>query len=276
MGAFSNHVLLHEPSWKEALLGRHRRMVERDKNHPCIIIWSLGNESGNGPHFISAYDWIKERDPSRPVQFESALRATNTDIYCPMYAFPADLESYAKRPGADRPLIFVPSMPTRWATVSGTFRTIGTSSKRMTYCRAAASGNGAILPFSRPLPNGSGRYLAYGGDFGDVPNDGNFCCDGLVHPDRQPNPSLLEVKKSLPKCKIPSPSMLDFRADSHSQWVFLYESPPIRDPLGASKRRRNRLRRARLALIDLPPQQSCELSIPLPRRRLDGTWRVDT
>ena len=75
MGAFSNHVLLHEPAGKEAILGRHRRMVERDKNHACIIIWSLGNESGNGPHFVSAYNWIKERDPSRPVQFESALRA---------------------------------------------------------------------------------------------------------------------------------------------------------------------------------------------------------
>ena len=105
MGAFSNHVLLHNPSWKEALLGRHRRMVERDKNHPSIIIWSLGNESGNGPHLVSGYKWIKERDPSRPVQFESAFRGANTDIYCPMYAFPADLESYAREPSADRPLI---------------------------------------------------------------------------------------------------------------------------------------------------------------------------
>ena len=105
MGAHSNHVLLHEPSWKEAIIGRHRRMVETDKNHPCIIVWSLGNESGNGPHFVSAYNWIKERDPSRPVQYESALRASNTDIYCPMYALPADLESYANDPAADRPLI---------------------------------------------------------------------------------------------------------------------------------------------------------------------------
>ncbi len=99
MGAHSNHVLLHEPSWKEAIIGRHRRMVETDKNHACIIVWSLGNESGNGPHFVSGYNWIKERDPSRPVQYEGALRAPNTDIYCPMYAFPADLESYAKDPG---------------------------------------------------------------------------------------------------------------------------------------------------------------------------------
>ena len=147
MGAFSNHVLLHEPRWKEALLGRHRRMVERDKNHPCIIIWSLGNESGNGPHFMSAYEWIKERDPSRPVQFESAFRAPTRIFIVRCTRFPPIWKATPKDPARTVPSSCV-SMPTRWVTVSETFRTIGTLSKRMTYCRAAVSGNGAILPYS--------------------------------------------------------------------------------------------------------------------------------
>jgi beta-galactosidase len=105
MGIHREHKLLRLPEWKEAILGRERRMVERDKNHPSVIIWSLGNESGNGPHFDAAYDWIKQRDPSRPVHYEGCLRERNTDIYCPMYATVADLKTYVADPTADRPLI---------------------------------------------------------------------------------------------------------------------------------------------------------------------------
>jgi beta-galactosidase len=75
----------YRPEWAEAHLDRHRRMVERDKNHPSVIIWSLGNECGNGPVFYDAYKWIKQRDNTRPVQFEQAGENENTDIVCPMY-----------------------------------------------------------------------------------------------------------------------------------------------------------------------------------------------
>ena len=194
MGAFSNHVLLHDPSWEEALLGRHRRMVERDKNHPSIIIWSLGNESGNGPHLVSGYKWIKERDPSRPVQFESAYRGANTDIYCPMYAFPADLESYAREPGADRPLIMTEYAHAMGNSL-GNFQDYWDIIEAHDLLQGGCIWEWCDLAVLKNLPNGSGQYLAYGGDFGDVPNDGNFCCDGLVRPDRRPNPSLLEVRK---------------------------------------------------------------------------------
>ena len=87
--------LANFPEWKDAHLDRTIRMVERDKNHPSVIIWSLGNEAGNGPNFYATYDWIKQRDPSRPVHHERAGFAPNTDIYCPMYPHPSQLRKYA-------------------------------------------------------------------------------------------------------------------------------------------------------------------------------------
>jgi beta-galactosidase len=271
MGAFSNHVLLHNPSWKEALLGRHRRMVERDKNHPSIIIWSLGNESGNGPHLVSGYKWIKERDPSRPVQFESAYRGANTDIYCPMYAFPADLESYAREPGADRPLIM-----TEYAHAMG--NSLGNFQDYWDIIEAHALLQGGCiwewcdLAVLKDLPNGSGQYLAYGGDFGDVPNDGNFCCDGLVRPDRRPNPSLLEVRKVYQDVK--------FRAiDANSGRIRVQNGFFFTDlrhfEIRWELRKGGRIAcEGSLGLIELPPQQTCELFIPLPEDKLDepGEW----
>ena len=271
MGAFSSHVLLHDPSWKEALIGRHQRMVERDKNHPCIIIWSLGNESGNGPHFMAAYQWIKERDPSRPVQYESAFRAGNTDIYCPMYAFPADLESYAKDPAADRPLILTEYAHAMGNSV-GNFQDYWDIIEAYDVLQGGCIWEWCDLALYKPLPDGSGRYLAYGGDFGDVPNDGNFCCDGLVRPDRLPNPSLHEVKKVHQNAKFAAVDLTSGRIRVHNGFFFTNLS---------QFEMRWELRKdgevafgGSLGAIDLGPQQACELSLPLPQDRLrePGEW----
>ncbi len=97
--------LAKDPAWKQAHLDRTQRMVERDKNHPSIIIWSLGNEAGNGVNFFATYDWIKQRDPSRPVHYERAgFGDRNTDIRCPMYATIEQIVDYATKT-PDRPLI---------------------------------------------------------------------------------------------------------------------------------------------------------------------------
>ena len=96
--------LAKAPTWKGAHLDRVQRLVERDKNHPSVIIWSMGNEAGNGDNFQACYDWIKQRDPSRPVHYERAELDNNTDIYCPMYARIEQLVSYASQPQR-RPLI---------------------------------------------------------------------------------------------------------------------------------------------------------------------------
>lgn len=96
--------LAKAPSWLNAHMDRTRRMVETLKNHPSIIVWSLGNEAGNGSNFEATYDWVKRRDPTRPVQYERAQLARNTDIYCPMYATISAITNYAARRPA-RPLI---------------------------------------------------------------------------------------------------------------------------------------------------------------------------
>ncbi len=271
MGAHSNHLLLHEPSWKEAIVGRHQRMVETDKNHACIIVWSLGNESGNGPHFVSGYDWIKGRDPSRPVQYEGALRAPNTDIYCPMYAFPADLESYAKDPAADRPLILCEYAHAMGNSV-GNFQDYWDVIEKYDLLQGGCIWEWCDLALFKPLPNGSGRYFAYGGDFGDFPNDGNFCCDGLVQPDRRPNPHLFEVKKVYQNVKIAAVDLPSGRI--RIQNVFFFTNLDQFEIRWELRKDGTMAHEGSIGTISLGPQESCELAIPLPQDWLPetGEW----
>ncbi|MFQ6038194.1 MAG: glycoside hydrolase family 2 TIM barrel-domain containing protein, partial [Candidatus Aminicenantales bacterium] len=104
MGYRPEETLANRPEWEKAHLGRIIRMVERDKNHPCVIIWSMGNEAGDGTTFEAASRWIHKRDPSRPVHYERAELRPHTDIYCPMYARIPHLIRYASHPQS-RPLI---------------------------------------------------------------------------------------------------------------------------------------------------------------------------
>ena len=123
MGYDPAKTLGNKPQWLKAHMDRTVRMVERDKNHSSIIIWSLGNEAGNGSNFYATYDWIKQRDKTRPVQYERAELDRNTDIFCPMYMKAAQMEEYARK-YTDRPLIQCEyHMP--WETVWAIFRITG-------------------------------------------------------------------------------------------------------------------------------------------------------
>jgi beta-galactosidase len=102
--AGSDKSLAKDPAFKEAILNRTRRMFERDKNHPSIILWSLGNENGNGPNFEASYDWLKEHDSTRPVHYEPASWARNSDLCCPMYMKVWDMIKYAEN-NPKKPLI---------------------------------------------------------------------------------------------------------------------------------------------------------------------------
>lgn len=94
---YGKESLANPPEWKAAHLNRTQRMARRDRNHPSVIIWSLGNEAGNGPNFQATYDWLKEFDPTRPVQYERAVFDRNTDVYCPMYSSVNAIIDYAKK-----------------------------------------------------------------------------------------------------------------------------------------------------------------------------------
>jgi len=191
---YGEKSLAKNPAWELAHLERLKRMVERDKNHPSVIIWSLGNEAGDGVNFTACYNWVKHRDTTRPVQYERALLGPNTDIYCPMYASVESIENYAQK-RQERPLIlceYAHSMGNSTGNLKEYWEVI----EKYDQLQGAFIWDWVDQGLLKVTPDGK-QYYGYGGDFGpeDVPSDGNFCCNGLVSPDRSPHPALAEVKK---------------------------------------------------------------------------------
>lgn len=198
--------LARDPAWSGAFLERVTRMVARDFNHPSIIIWSLGNESGYGPAHDAMYQWVKGSDPSRPVQYEGGGADTPaTDIICPMYArthqdqpFPAvpkwALAKWIGLPGETRPLILC-----EYAHAMG--NSLGGYAEYWQAFRTHPRLQGGFVwdwvdQGLDKLTDDGRHFWAYGGDFGDTPNDRQFCCNGLLFPDRSPHPSLAEAKRA--------------------------------------------------------------------------------
>ncbi|MDR0536487.1 MAG: DUF4981 domain-containing protein [Tannerellaceae bacterium] len=182
------------PEWQAAHLDRMERLVERDKNHPSVLIWSLGNEAGNGTAFKSMYAWAKERDKSRPVQYERAGRAENTDILCPMYP---SMESMVRDAATDlgRPFVMC-----EYAHAMG--NSMGNMQEYWDVIRSSKNMQGGFIwewyNHGFHANDEQGRpYWAYGGDLGgwNHPNDGNFCMDGIISPDQKYLPHTHIVKK---------------------------------------------------------------------------------
>ena len=196
--------LTDDPAWLPAMSQRVTRMVQRDHNHPSIIIWSLGNESGHGVNHDALYRWIKSEDPSRPVQYEGGgANTAATDIICPMYArvdqdqpFPAvpkwSIKKWLSMPGEHRPLILC-----EYAHAMG--NSFGGFAKYWQAFRQYPRLQGGFVwdwvdqSLTKYDENGK-AWSAYGGDFGDTPNDRQFCMNGLVFADRTPHPALYEAK----------------------------------------------------------------------------------
>lgn len=188
-------------NWEAAHLDRVRRMLERTKNHACIIAWSLGNEAGNGQNMQAAYEWVKQRDDSRPVQYEQAGEEKNTDIVCPMYPKIETIIEYAERTN-DRPLIMC-----EYAHAMG--NSVGNLQKYWDAIERFPNLQGGFIwdwqdqGILAKTDDGI-EYWKYGGDFGsdDVPSDNNFCINGLVFPNRDIHPALIEVKKVYQNIKV--------------------------------------------------------------------------
>lgn len=188
-------TLGNNPEWLKAHMDRTINMFERNKNYPSLTFWSLGNEAGNGYNFYQTYLWLKDADKNimeRPVNYERAQWEWNSDMYVPQYPGAQWLEAMGKR-GSDRPI--APSE----------------------YSHAMGNSNGNLWDQWKAIykyPNLQGGYIwdwvdqgidavdengrhfwTYGGDYGvNTPNDGNFCCNGIVSPDRTPHPAMAEVK----------------------------------------------------------------------------------
>ncbi len=196
--------LTNDPVYLPLMSERVTRMVTRDRNHPSIIIWSLGNESGYGHNHAALYNWIKQTDPSRPVQYEGGgANTTVTDIVVPMYARVEQdqiesvnskwsLKKWISLPGETRPLILCEYAHDMGNSLGG-FGKYWQAFHKYPRLQGGFIWDWVDQGLLKKDANGNNFY-AYGGDFNDRPNDRQFCLDGLLFPDRTPKPAMHEAK----------------------------------------------------------------------------------
>jgi beta-galactosidase len=254
--------------WHSAFVERAIRMVERDKNHPSIIFWSLGNETGCGPNHAAMAGWIKEYDPTRPIHYEGAAgKPTDyyyVDMISRMYARIPEIIRLATDPVDDRPMVLceyahamgnsVGNLKEYWDAIRSHKRLIG----------------GFIWDWAdqglRKTSTDGKQFWAYGGDYGDNPNDGNFCCNGLIQPDRKLNPSIYEVRKvyqriSVTPVELPAGRILIRNEYDFSNLNFVN----ILWELTADGKT---IQKGKLSKLSLDPGKDKEISIPFEEPKL--------
>ena len=203
-----------DPRWRDAYLDRMRRMVERDKNHPSIVIWSLGNEAGTGANLAAMAAWTRERDPSRPIHYEGDRACAYVDLFSRMYAGHDEVATIGRgeeeaHPGvdatADERRRRMPFILCEYAHAMGNGPGGLTEYQELfdTYPRCQGGFVWEWIDHGLRARTPDGReYFAYGGDFGEEVHDGNFVIDGLVFPDRTPSPGLIEYAKVIEPVRI--------------------------------------------------------------------------
>ncbi|MFE5616981.1 glycoside hydrolase family 2 TIM barrel-domain containing protein [Streptomyces sp. NPDC056524] len=267
--------------WREAMLDRMRRVVERDKNHPSILMWSLGNESGTGENLAAMAQWARTRDPSRPVHYEGDRDSGYVDVYSRMYADHAETEQIGRGeepptqdPSLDAHRRALPFILCEYAHAMGNGPG-GLSEYQSLFERYPRLQGGFVwewIDHGIARRTADGRvFHAYGGDFGEPVHDGNFVADGLVLPDRTPSPGLLEYKKVIEPVTIVVDgdgqdvevrNGHDFRDTAHLRFRWRAEDDGERiadgvfdGPVLAPGER------ARLPLPELPPRKDAERAL---------------
>ncbi|MFI9227795.1 glycoside hydrolase family 2 TIM barrel-domain containing protein [Streptomyces rimosus] len=272
-----------DDAWTPALLDRARRMVERDKNHPSVIMWSLGNECGTGRGLSAMAAWMRERDPSRPLHYEGDPSCADTDVYSRMYADHAEVARIGRReeepladPAADARRRQLPFLLCEYAHAMGNGPGGLSEYQRLfeTYerCQGGFVWEWIDHGLRKRTPYGE-TFFAYGGDFGEELHDGNFVCDGLVLPDRVPSPGLAEFKKAVEPVRIGAglpravriSNLHDFADLSHLAFRWSYEAEG------------EVLAEGPLTVPPLAPGASAEVALPpepAGRRGREALWTV--
>ncbi|MCJ8014054.1 DUF4981 domain-containing protein [Paenibacillus sp. KQZ6P-2] len=233
------HQLTRDPAWEKAFVDRVERMVERDKNHASVIMWSLGNESGYGANHIAMAKWAQKRDDSRLVHYEGAAKryegdadTEDLDIESEMYPSLAYVEEYGADESRSKPLFlceYSHAMGNGPGDLKEYWDLFYQYPNLMGGCVWEWNDHGI-----RVQTNGGTEYFGYGGDFGDQPNDSNFCIDGLVSPDRVPHTGLLELKQIIAPVRIEAEdleagkfrvtNLYDFSTLSHLSFTWKLEA----------------------------------------------------
>ncbi len=269
---YGDKTLAKEPSYLKAHMERNQRNVQGNFNHPAIIFWSLGNEAGYGPNFEEAYKWIKAEDPSRAVQYEQAGKKGMTDIFCPMYYGYEGMEKYGQNPPVDKPLI------------------------QCEYAHAMGNSMGGFKEYwdiIRKYPNLQGGFIwdfvdqslrkkgkdgveiyAYGGDWSTAdPSDNNFCDNGLVSPDRVPNPHADEVRYyyqniwttpvdlASGKFNVYNENFFKDLSDVELRWTLLHDGVAVRE--------------GSIETLDVAPGSTTVINIPYGKISDDGEWLLN-
>lgn len=211
--------LSNDPSWEAVYVDRAERMIERDKNHPSIIMWSLGNESGFGCNFEAMYKRCKELDDTRIVHYEGDRETKAADIFSTMYSSVERIIEFAIQENWEKPHILCE------------------------YAHAMGNGPGGLKEYwdafykykrlqggfvwewvdhgLRQYTEDGQEFFAYGGDFGDEPNNSNFCMDGLVDPDRKPSPGLYQLKKVIEPVVATAVDIEAGKVEIHNRYDFI-------------------------------------------------------
>ncbi len=266
---YGEGTLAKNPAYKKTHLERNERNVARNFNHPSVIFWSLGNEAGDGPNFEAAYRLVKDMDGSRPVQYERAERAAHTDIFCPMYYGYQGMEEYGKDKSQTRPLI------------------------QCEYAHAMGNSEGGFKEYwdiIRKYPNLQGGFIwdfvdqsirwkdadgveiyGYGGDFNRFDaSDNNFCDNGLISPDRVPNPHAYEVQRIYQ-------NIWSSPVDAAKGVLDVYNENFFKDLSNCNlnwnvMKNGTIVRSGRVERLDVAPQKTARVTLPLPAIEPGADW----
>lgn len=259
-------TLGNNPDWKSAHLNRTKRMVERDKNHPSIVIWSLGNEAGSGQNFEATAAYIKERDETRPVQYEQAFMEEYTDLVVPMYPKIEKMKEFLAT-GDQRPYVMC-----EYSHAMG--NSVGNLQDYWDLIESEPQLQGGFIwdwvdqGLLSYTGNGDSTFV-YGGDFGpsDVPSDEDFCMNGLVFSDRTPKPHLSEVQKVYQNFKFKEQDLYEGKIKVKNFYSF--SSSDEFDFTYQLKANYQLIENGTIELDNLEPSQEVMLTVPIDLEKLN-------
>lgn len=262
-GLWDENPLASDPDWYAAHFGRTQRMVERYKNHPSVVAWSLGNEAGKGTTFETLYDWVTERDPTRLTIYRHT-NPEHTDAYSPTYQTVPEMIDYAHG-DHENPYWHVEYAHAMGNSL-GNFQEYWDAFESHRLLQGGFIWDWVDQGIRRPVPDSvehpaTDTYFAYGGDFGDVPNDDNFVINGVVKADRQPDPELHELKKVQQAVDIQPLNLATGQITVENEHFFTNLSEY--ETTWTLRRNGRVVQEGTLGRLDVPPRTGTSVSVPV-------------